>query len=233
MTLKAARVLAECGVVAHFAASGRPGNSTLTIADHLTDVHIVERLEYPLTTEPVGSQQYADALDVFYTEAAQRLAVHLDAGRSVAVVSEGDPMLYGSYMHLHVRLADRYHSSVVAGIPAFSGATAAAGLPLVWGRDHVRIVPGITDLALLTEAAISGDALVLMKVGRHLDTVRTALTDAGRLDGAVYVERASHPDQQILPLAEAPSPAPYFSVILVPAASTSAAQPSPPKVPSS
>ena len=58
------------------------------------------------------------------------LAAHLDAGRDVVVLCEGDPFFYGSYMYLHERLAQRYETEVVPGVTSFSAAAAAAGTPL-------------------------------------------------------------------------------------------------------
>ncbi len=47
------------------------------------------------------------------------------------VLSEGDPLFYGSYMHLHKRLAPHYPAEVVPGVTSLSAASAAAGRPLV------------------------------------------------------------------------------------------------------
>jgi precorrin-2 methylase len=58
---------------------------------------------------------------------------------------------------------------------------------------------------------------VILKIGRHLDRVLAALEATGRIDDAVYVERASHRDQLVIPVRElgARTP-PYFSIVLVP-----------------
>ena len=72
----------------------------------------------------------------------QPIAAHLDAGRTVAVLSEGDPLFYGSYMHLHVRLADRYPAEVIPGISAMSGCWSLAGMPIVQGDDVLSVLPG-------------------------------------------------------------------------------------------
>jgi precorrin-2 C20-methyltransferase/precorrin-3B C17-methyltransferase len=216
MTRRAVAVIERVPVVAHFAARRREGNSLRTVLDLIRPDQIVERLEYPVTTENMSSDRYRDALDGFYQKAAARLAAHLDAERDVAVISEGDPLFYGSYMHLHVRLAPSYPTEVVPGVTAFSAACAAAGTPLVSSDERVTVLPGILPPDELA-AALSGDgAVVIMKVGRHLDAVRRALDLAGRSDAAVYVERASFPDERIAPLAEFDGPAPYFSLIFVP-----------------
>jgi precorrin-2 C(20)-methyltransferase len=217
MTRRAIRVIEQAHVVAHFAARRRPGNSLRTIEPMLRPDQIVERLEYPVTTESVSPDDYRDALDAFYAESAIRIADHLDAGRDVAIVSEGDPMFYGSYMHLHVRLARRYETEVVPGVTAFSAACAAAGTPVASSDEQFTVLPGILPPDELTDALRRGDAVVIMKVGRNLPAVTDALRAAGRDEDAVYVERASLPEECVLPIADVGGrDAPYFSIVLVP-----------------
>lgn len=221
MTRRAIDVIARVDVVAHFAARRRPGNSLRTIRSILREDHVVERLEYPVTTEAVSPEEYRSRLDAFYAECAARLRAHLDAGRHVAVVSEGDPLFYGSYMHLHVRLAHRYPTEVVPGVTAFSAACAASGTPIASSDERFVVLPGILPAAELERTLAGGDAAVIMKVGRHLGAVAAALRAAGRCDDAVYVERASLPDQRVASVDEvAADDAPYFSLVLVPGTRT-------------
>lgn len=223
MTRRAIAVIEHVHVVAHFAARRRPGNSRRTIDPLLRPDQVVERLEYPVTTEAVSPSAYRCALDRFYAESAERVAAHLDAGRDVAVVSEGDPMFYGSYMHLHVRLADRYRTEVVPGVTAFSAACAAAGTAVVSSDERFTVLPGILPPDQLADALAGDDAVVIMKVGRNLPSVLAALRAAGRADHAVYVERASLPDERVEPVAAADGiDAPYFSLVLVPGTRLSA-----------
>jgi precorrin-2/cobalt-factor-2 C20-methyltransferase len=162
-------------------------------------------------------ETYKSQIGAFYDEAAARLAAHLDAGRSVAVLSEGDPLLYGSYMHLHVRLAPRYDTKVIAGITAMSGSWSQAGLPLVQGDDILTILPGTLDAPDLVRRLSDSEGAVIMKLGRNLPKVRAALAEAGRLEGAVYVERGTMENGFSTPLMDkADDSAPYFSLILVP-----------------
>ena len=43
------------------------------------------------------------SLRPFYDKAASELASHLRHGRDVALLCEGDPLFYGSFMHIHWR----------------------------------------------------------------------------------------------------------------------------------
>jgi precorrin-2/cobalt-factor-2 C20-methyltransferase len=134
------------------------------------------------------------------------------------VLSEGDPLFYGSYMHIHFRLAHRYPTEVVPGVTSLSGCWSAAGLPLARAEEVLSVVPGTIAAEALAVRLAGGDAVAVIKVGRHLAKIRNAVAAAGRLDGAVYVERGTMPEARILPLAATiERNAPYFAVVLVPA----------------
>lgn len=240
LTLKALRILREADVLAYFAKAGRRGNGR-TILDRLDGegtlatflgsgsgsgsgdpLRVKERLElplyYPVTTEiDKDHDDYKGQIGAFYDESAARLAAHLDRGATIAVLSEGDPLFYGSYMHLHVRLAPRYAAEVVPGVTAMSGCWSLAGLPIVQGDDVLSVLPGTMVEAELARRLADTDAAVIMKVGRNLPKIRRALAAVGKLGEAIYVERGTMQNAATQPLAEkADDIAPYFSLVLIP-----------------
>ncbi len=221
LTLKAVRAIERADVVAWFAKEGNASNARAIVADRLAG-KIEEKLGYPVTTEiDRRHHDYKAATAGFYAEAAERVATHLDAGRTVAVLSEGDPLFYGSYMHIHVRLAPRYPTEVIPGITAMSGCWSTAGLPLVQGDDILSVLPGTLDEVALRDRLNGTDGAVIMKVGRNLPKIRRALDMAGRLDEAVYVERGTMANGHSIRLADKPDDAaPYFALVLVPGWST-------------
>jgi precorrin-2/cobalt-factor-2 C20-methyltransferase len=218
VTLKAIRALNEADVVAHFARNGGPGNARTTVAGHLRPGIQELALRYPATTEiPKHEPAYQNAMREFYDAAAHSLAAHLDAGSAVAVLCEGDPLFYGSYMHLHVRLAPRYPAAIVPGVTGISGCWSAAGMPIAQGDDVFTVIPGTLAEPELTRRLQDADAAVVMKLGRNLPKVRRALAQSGRLDRAIYVERGTLPDAVVTPLADKhDDEAPYFALVLVP-----------------
>jgi precorrin-2/cobalt-factor-2 C20-methyltransferase len=218
LTLKAARTLAEADVVAHFAKAGNDSNARRTIQGHLRPGVEELALLYPVTTElPKDCSAYGDAIAKFYDSSAAAVARHLDAGRTVAVISEGDPLFYGSYMHLHVRLAPRYRVEIVPGVTAMSGCWSSAGAPIAQGDDVFVVLPATLPEAELERRFADADAAVVMKLGRHLEKVRRVLRRTGRLSQAIYVERGTTSEAVTMPLADKhDEAAPYFSVILVP-----------------
>ena len=218
ITLKAARLIGSADVVAYHA--GRPGSSVARsiAADLIPAGAVEEELLYPVTTgstdHPGG---YAGALADFYEEATARLAVHLDAGRTVVVLAEGDPLFYGSFMYLHDRLAPRFHTEVVPGVTSVSAASAAVASPLVRQTDVLTVLPGTLPRAELARRLADSQGAVIMKLGRTFPAVRAALEEAGRLGDALYVERASSDRQVVLPVKDVdPAAVPYMSIILVP-----------------
>jgi precorrin-2/cobalt-factor-2 C20-methyltransferase len=217
LTMKAARVLASADVVAHFAKAGNTSHAR-SIATRFLRRDVTELpLLYPVTTEePTAGTAYRTAIQAFFDAAAAAVAAHLDAGRTVAVLSEGDPLFFGSYMHLHVRLMKRYPTDVIPGVTAMSGCWSAAGLAIAQGDDVLTVLPATLDEAELLRRFRENDPTVVMKVGRNLAKVRRALTAAQRIGSATYVERGTMGDEQLMPLADKPDDsAPYFAIVLV------------------
>ena len=218
LTVKAVRALERAPVVSYFAKRGRRGVAR-GIADRWIPAGAEELpLHYPVTTEiPFDHPDYAALLSGFYAEAAEALGARLAAGRDVALLCEGDPLFYGSFMHLYVRLRDRFPCAIVPGVTGMSGCWTAAGEPMTWGDDVLTVVPGTLDAPALRARLAAADAAVVMKLGRHLPKVRAALDAAGLLERAVYVERGTMEAERVMRLADKPDDeAPYFSLVLVP-----------------
>ncbi|WP_156296891.1 precorrin-2 C(20)-methyltransferase [Mycobacterium paragordonae] len=217
ITRKAARIIGEADVVAYHAGVHKPSYARSIAADLIRDDAIEEELRYPVTTgrtdHPGG---YAGALADFYEESATRLSAHLEAGLSVALLAEGDPLFYGSYMYMHDRLSCRFETEVIPGLPAFTAATAATASPLVRQTDVLTVLPATLPEPELARRLADTDAAIIMKLGRTFPAVRRALAAAGRLDHAVYIERASHVEQRWLPVADVEeNSVPYLSLIVV------------------
>ena len=218
LTLKAVRALEEADVVAWFAKRGSNGNARGIVGPHWRDTWMELPLVYPVTTEiDKDSKDYREAIAGFYEESVHKVEEHLENGRIVAVLSEGDPLFYGSYMHLHVRLADRWPTEVIAGVTAMSGCWSQTGTPIVQGDDILTVLPGTLSEFELTRRLADTDAAVIMKVGRNLPKIRKALASTGMLERAIYVERGTMANTNSVRLAEkADDEAPYFSIVLVP-----------------
>ncbi|WP_282758551.1 precorrin-2 C(20)-methyltransferase [Komagataeibacter saccharivorans] len=217
MTLKAARLLRASPVVAWFCRHDRPGHAREIAGDLVSPTATTLRFAYPFTTEiPVSDPAYLVRMARFYDDCAGRIATCLRDGQDVVLLCEGDPFLFGSAMYVFDRLHDRFPCTIVPGITAMAGCWSVAQAPMVHGDDVLCVIPGTLDAASLTTRLEQADAAVIMKLGRNLEKIRTALRQTGREERAIYVERATQPQQRCMKLTEMQGPAPYFSIILVP-----------------
>ncbi|PWV98974.1 precorrin-2/cobalt-factor-2 C20-methyltransferase [Hoeflea marina] len=209
MTLKAVRILKSVPVIAWPAPDTGPSFAREIAAPHLPGGQIEVAIVVPMRTERFPAQ------DV-YDRAADEISAHLDAGRDVAVLCEGDPFFYGSFMYLHERLAHRYPTLVVPGVSSMMAAASAAGRPLAARNDVLSVLPGPLSDAELTNRINSAGAVAIIKIGRHFKRLRTLIEDLNLTPHAVYVERVSLAAQRLMPLSEVPDDtAPYFSMILI------------------
>ncbi|PRZ41728.1 precorrin-2 C20-methyltransferase/precorrin-3B C17-methyltransferase [Antricoccus suffuscus] len=218
VTLKAARLIGAADVIAYHSGPMRKSIARDIVSSLVPDGALEELLAYPVTTgsspHPGG---YYGAINDFYDESADRLAVHLEAGRTVVVLAEGDPLFYGSFMYLHDRLSPRFECEVIPGVTSVSASTAAAAVPLVRHEDVLTVLPGTLPKPELARRLADTEGAVIMKLGRTFPAVVEALRESGRLGDAVYVERASKSQQRVLPVTEVDSASvPYFSMIVVP-----------------
>ena len=206
VTVKAQRIIGACDAVAY--PEKRPGSSIARraaapwIAAGCDELALV----YPVTTGDTDHPEgYEGALRDYYDAGAARIAAVLDTGRDVAVLCEGDPFFYGSYMYLHERLAGLYRTIVVPGVTAFSAAAAAAGTPLAKRDDVLVVAPGTLAPDVLAGHLRDADAAVVMKLGRRFGDVRAAVGLAGAAVAArgVYVERASCDGERVMALDDA------------------------------
>lgn len=218
ITLKGARLIREADVIAYHAGVGKQSMARGIAADLIPDGVIEEELRYPVTTgftdHPRG---YYGALADFYDECSERLEDHLSQGRTVVVLAVGDPLFFGSFMYVHDRLSPRYPTEVVPGITSLSAATAAVATGLCRHEDTLTVLPGTLAVPELARRLADTDAAIIMKLGRTFAGVREALRQAGVLERAVYVERASGTGQIVMPAAEVDEGrVPYMSLVVVP-----------------
>jgi precorrin-2/cobalt-factor-2 C20-methyltransferase len=217
LTLKAARVIAAARVVAFFAKRGQPGHARRIAEGRLREDCELLRCEYPYTTEVAPhDSHYTTAMAAFYDATADAIGAHLDTGRDVALLCEGDPLFYGSAMYVFDRLAPRHRIAIVPGITGMSACWTQARTPIAHGDDIFCVLPGSLPEGALIERMQGCDAAVVMKVGRNLGKIQAAARAAGVAARAVYVERGTMHGERVMPLEEVSEAAPYFSLVLIP-----------------
>jgi precorrin-2/cobalt-factor-2 C20-methyltransferase len=209
ITLKAWRLISQVPVIAYPAANGKDSLARRTAAPFIPEDVIELAIAVPMRLERQPAQDAYDA-------AAQVIASHLDQGRDVAFLCEGDPLFYGSFAYLLTRLAQNYLTQIVPGIVSITACAAAIGRPLSARNDVLKVLPGTLDAPRLRDEISSSDAIAIMKVGPHLEKIRAVLSELGLGGQATIVENATCDDEKITLLADVPrGERPYFSTILI------------------
>ncbi len=209
LTLKAVRLINACPVIAYPAPDSGDSLARAIAAPHIPDGRTEIVIRTPMIAGPFPANDVYDRYSV-------EIAEHLNAGRDVAVLCEGDPFLYGSFMYVYSRLNNDFTVEVVPGVSSIGACAAAAGVPLVSRSQILSVVPATLDEDNLKQRIASTEAVAIMKIGRHLEKVCRVLSDLKLKDHAVYVEHASMENQKVITLDQLSlTSAPYFSMILI------------------
>ena len=211
ITVKALRLLNAAPVIAYPAPERGESLARKIVAPHLDGAEA--KTEVAIRMPLVEARFPARAV---YDRAADDLGGHLEAGRDVAVLCEGDPFFYGSFMYLFGRMAERFRVEVVPGVSSLTACAAVLGAPLAARNDVLSVVPAPLEEAALKARIEEVEAAAIIKVGRHFAKVHRVLDELGLASAARYVEHATMDSQKILPLdAVGADGVPYFSMILV------------------
>jgi precorrin-2/cobalt-factor-2 C20-methyltransferase len=209
ITLKALRILQAVPVIAYPAPEKGESLARRIVAPHIPEGRTEIAIRMPLVEARFPAQEVYDA-------AAVDLRAHLAAGRDAAVLCEGDPFFYGSFMYLFGRMAEDFPVEVVPGVSSLTACAAVLGAPLAARNDVLSVIPAPLPEAELRARLENAEAAAIIKVGRHLPKVRKVLRDLGLSGRARYVEHATMANQKVLSLDEADEAgAPYFSMILL------------------
>lgn len=209
MTVKAARLIAAAPVIAYLAANGKDSTARDIARPFLPAgcIHLV--IDMPMRVEREPGEKAYDA-------GATAIAEHLEAGRDVVMLCEGDPFFYGSFMYVFARLQPRYPCRIVPGVTSITAAAASLRRPLSARNEVVKVLPATLPEDRLREELLGAESAAIIKVGRHLPKIRNIL---GMLDlsaRAHVIIKATHEDEVIIPLLNITEDTlPYFSTILV------------------
>jgi precorrin-2/cobalt-factor-2 C20-methyltransferase len=208
VTVKAVRILKSVSAVAFPILEGKESFARSIAAQYIPEEIDQISIVVPMTQDRLPAQKA-------YDEAAYQISKVLDRGHDVACLCEGDPFFYGSFMYIFARLSKMYEVEIIPGVTSMTACAAVAKMPLLARNEHLTVIPGTLAPEELRNRILNADAVVIMKVGRHLDKIKKVLEEVELSSEAIYVEYASLPTQQVLKIINAPKTAPYFSMILV------------------
>jgi len=195
ITVKAFRKLQECPVIAY----PKKLKGSKSYAHRIVEVYInpAEKnmlgLVFPMTKdEETLTREWAKSVEAIYTYLAQ--------GQDVAFVTEGDPMLFSTFIHLMNLMKDTHPEvqiETVAGISSFNGSANRLGIPLADGDDHVAMIPATEDMDEMRKVLEAHDAVVFIKVAKVLEDMLDLLEDMDLLYGTHVVTKVTSDEEVI------------------------------------
>ncbi|WP_437590382.1 precorrin-2 C(20)-methyltransferase [Sorangium sp. So ce1000] len=197
LTLRAVRVLQEADVLALPRSSDFGASMAYRILEPVVGKQRDKErllLTFPMSKDPDRVRPYVDA-------AVEKIGDRLSRGLSVAFATEGDPSLFSTFVYVRREALRRFPGlevEVVPGVTSVTAVPAVSGLSLADGQERIAILPATYGVDDLTDVLRRFDTVVLMKIGSEMPKVTEALTRAGLLDRAVFVSKATMPEQRIV-----------------------------------
>ncbi|GAA2179698.1 precorrin-2 C(20)-methyltransferase [Brooklawnia cerclae] len=218
LTLQAVRVLEAADVIlvpATEGSAGSEGRAEAVVCAACPQVaDRIRRIPFSM-----GERRGVGPVRAESWRASARAAIEaFEAGaRTVAFATIGDPSVYSTFSYLRASVAERMPAvgfELVPGITAMQALAAAAGRPLVEGREVLALVPATIGPQAVGRLLDVCDSVTIYKAGRTLPQLREEIVRHGR-QGVVGVD-VSLPGQELSDLATLPDgPRPYFSAVLV------------------
>ncbi len=196
LTLKAVRVLQQAPVVVAPRKTSRDRSYAYSIVEHLVDEARQEVLPlvFPMKKD-------LNELRLYWRDACDAIYQRLSAGKDCAFLTEGDPLLFGTFIYIYEMLRELHpdvRMEVVPGISSINASAARAGIPLVSGDDRLAVLPATYEGDKLRETLRDFDTVVLLKVHSVFDQVLDLLEEMGLTDGAVYVKKCTTSSEEIV-----------------------------------
>ena len=208
ITLKSLRLIKSTEVIAYPKLKGSKSFARDIIEEFIDLPKVEIAIEIPMTVNRLPAQRA-------YNAAAQEISTHLNMGKNVVFLCEGDPFFYGSFMYLHSRLYKKYLVEIIPGVSSMTACAAMAKKPLAARNEVLTVLPGPLSKKELERRLADNNSSAIMKVGRHIKKIKSVIDRLGLMDSSLYIERASLKEQKVLKLIDAPEVAPYFSMVLV------------------
>jgi precorrin-2/cobalt-factor-2 C20-methyltransferase len=154
-----------------------------------------------------------------YSIAAREIVEELRRGKSAAWITEGDPLFYSTFLHLHAELCHypEVRIEIVPGVTSMSAAAARAGLPVARLDERVAVVPAAYGLERLPVLLDEFATVFLLKVHGVFDQLLAELASVRGAIRAVYLEQVGTPAERVVTDLESlrGQQLPYFSLVIL------------------
>ncbi|WP_432401672.1 precorrin-2 C(20)-methyltransferase [Wukongibacter sp. M2B1] len=195
LTIKAKKLLDKVDVILAPETKDGKGSTALNIAkEHLNpDAEIVEK-KFPMTYD-------VEVLNNSYDEIADFVKELVYAGKKVAFLTLGDPMVYSTYIYLFKRLKSKnVEMETIPGITSFCAIASKVGIPLGENEETIAIVPSVyyeKGDRKLDSIIKNIDSIVFMKASGYIDELIDELEATGHKEGSVFVSRLGLDDEVV------------------------------------
>jgi len=196
LTLKAARILGEVPVIFVPKKANESDSLAKAIIRDVVSQSTPEIVElvFPMLRDN-------ELLAKHWYEAAETIWQYLSAGKDCAFVNLGDPLIYGTFIHVLEMLKTNHPQADVEVIPGVSSINAAAArgvVPLAVDDERVAIISSSCEDKLIREVLENFDTVVFMKVNMTFDRVFDILEDLGLMEKCLYARRCTTEDEEIV-----------------------------------
>ena len=215
LTRKAERVLRSVDVILAPVSNPSEASVALSTIREFIDEGRQEIIvhQFPMTSDKAR-------LLTAWQGAADLIAAHAEAGRSVAFITIGDPLFYSTFIYLLRILREQWPQLPIEIIPGISSINAAASealIPLVEGDERMVVIPATAGIEQIKTALESYETVVLLKVKSLFPAIIELLRATSKEQSTVFVERVGSSRQKVLTdfdLIAAQSPD-YLSLMII------------------
>ena len=196
LTRKAERVLRSVDVILAPVSNPSEASVALSTIREFIDEGRQEIIvhQFPMTSDKAR-------LLTAWQGAADLIAAHAEAGRSVAFITIGDPLFYPTFIYLLRILREQWPQlpiEIIPGISSINAAASEAFLPLVEGDERMVVIPATAGIEAIKAALETYETVVLLKVKPLFQAIIELLRAAGKEQTTVFVERVGSPRQKVL-----------------------------------
>lgn len=195
ITIKAYRMLKECEVIAYPKKRKGSKSYAFQIVEQYIDTENKEMLGlvFPMTKDQ-------ETLDREWRNIVAEVWECVKTGKDVAFVTEGDTMLYSTFIHLY-RLMKKLHPEVnivsIPGISSINGVASRLGIPLADGDEWTGIIPATDNREEMKKALLDHDGIVFIKVAKVLPMMIELLEELDLVHKAAVVTKVTSEEEYI------------------------------------
>lgn len=142
-----------------------------------------------------------DHLKKYWDKAVDTIWQSLEEGNDCAFVNIGDPLIYGTFIHILETLRKEHPEvpvKVIPGISSINAASANAVVPLASDDERIAILSGNPGNEFIKDTLNNFDTVIFMKINNIFDTLLTILAEMNMADKCVYFRRCTTENEEIV-----------------------------------